>query len=380
MTKYQQIIKVLRYFRLFGISRTLYKIYLLSHNKSSEQFKGDILISNSKNKSYSSVAIIGCGSFAFSNICFFLYKSDRRSLRYAFDIDKAKALNLCKTYNGYAAISNFEYIINDDKVKIVYIASNHSSHAEYAIKCLNKNKSVHIEKPHAVNEDQLKQLISAAKKSSGNLFLGFNRPKSKMAKDVIKKLDSADGSISMSFFVVGHKLDIGHWYFSTKEGGRVLGNLCHWTDLSLHLINRKENAFPCKIKSISGDDPNSNFVVSTVFNDGSLVTFNFSAKGYSFEGVREFIQIHKGELLIHLRDFQKLEGWKMNKVFKTNLFFRNQGHEANILNSYYGIDKINGGEDLQYVYDTGYFMLKVKESIETGDEVICNPIKIKNIQ
>lgn len=380
MTLYQKIIKVLRYFRLFGISRTLSKIYLVYHNRSSKDFEGDILVVNKSNKKKSSIAIIGCGSFAFSNICFFLYKKNKKYLRYALDIDKSKALSLCKTYNGYAAIDNFQYILDDEQVKLVYIASNHSTHAEYAIKCLAKNKSVHIEKPHAINKDQLERLISAAKKSSGNLYLGFNRPKSQLAKKAIKELESEDGPLSLNFFVVGHKLDADHWYFSSNEGGRVLGNLCHWTDLCLHLLEKNKDIFPCKIQSIVGDDPNSNFIVSAVFNDGSLATFNFSAKGYSFEGVKEFIQIHKGKLLMNLRDFQKLEGWKMDKIIKHNLFFRNQGHNANILNSYKGIDKINQGEDLQYIFNTGYFMLKIKESLDTGEEVICNPIKVHSMQ
>jgi hypothetical protein len=161
--------------------------------------------------------------------------------------------------------------------------------------------------------------------------------------------------------------------FFFNEGGRVLGNLCHWTDLSLHLLADNKNIFPCKIKSTVGEDPNSNFTVASSFNDGSLATYNFSAKGYSFEGVKEFIQMHKGELLLNIRDFQKLEGWKMDKVIKKNLIIRNQGHKANILNSYSSIVTPNKGEDLQYVYNTGYFMLKIKEALDTAQETICDP-------
>jgi predicted dehydrogenase len=76
---------------------------------------------------------------------------------------------------------------------------------------------VHIEKPHAVNEEQLNELISVAKNSSAEIFLGFNRPKSKLAQKAVQELKTEQGPLSMSFFVVGHKLEKDHWYFSSMK-------------------------------------------------------------------------------------------------------------------------------------------------------------------
>ena len=55
-------------------------------------------------------------------------------------------------------------IIDDPQIDLIYIASNHYTHAEYAIEALNKGKSVHIEKPHVVNESQLDRLIACYEK------------------------------------------------------------------------------------------------------------------------------------------------------------------------------------------------------------------------
>ena len=54
----------------------------------------------------------------------------------------------------------------------------------------------------------------------------------------------------ISWFIAGHNIDSDHWYFNPKEGGRVLGNLSHWTDLTLNLIGL-DQAFPCKISAFA---------------------------------------------------------------------------------------------------------------------------------
>ena len=324
---YQMIRKVLRYIKLFGWSRTMAKIQNRRHLEALSKYEGDLMIVNKKLEKTASIAVVGCGSFSFSHICFFLSKENRNYLRYAFDIEKSRSKSLCERYNGYAATSSFENIIKDSRVKLVYIASNHSTHAKYAIDCLNNGKDVHIEKPHAVTEEQLKELVLTAKNSiNNNVFLGFNRPKSKLVRKLKRKLREESGPLSLSFFIVGHKLPQDHWYFLEKEGGRILGNLCHWIDLTLHLIDKGHEIFPCRIKTVTADDPDSNFIISVSFNDGSLATYTFSAKEYSFEGVREFMQVHKGELLVNISDFERMEGWQMERTFSKTLFRRDQGH------------------------------------------------------
>src|SRR6185312_5865107 len=130
-------------------------------------------------------------------------------------------------------------IIHDDAIDLVFIASNHASHAEYAIEALQQGKSVHIEKPHVVNEDQLLRLCDAMAKSTGKVTLGFNRPLSRIGLEIKRHLDSQKGSAVYNWFVAGHEIPPDHWYFHEKEGGRVLGNLCHWTDFVYQLVPRE---------------------------------------------------------------------------------------------------------------------------------------------
>ena len=367
-----KIKKVARYIRIFGFTRTYIKVLGQKHMRSEESFDGDTWI-NHKGKNTGDVAIVGCGNFGFSTIGYYLTKSTSAQIKYALDIDKSRARSLATKYRAYCATVDFESILADEEVRMIYISSNHHSHALYAIKAIEAGKHVHIEKPHAVSESQLDDLMSAMKLNpSSKVFLGFNRPRSSIFKRLMAALDKEHGSIMVNWFIAGHGIADDHWYFSSKEGGRILGNLCHWSDLTIHLVGL-DNCFPCTISPAVAVDSKSDFSVSLAFADGSQAGLTFSAKGHTFEGVREYLNVHKGNLLGSLKDFVSLELANIDKNDTVFNFYRDHGHKENIVNSYQSIqgEKFKG-ESPSYVYATGLLVLKIKEAVESGAIVQCN--------
>jgi len=104
-------------------------------------------------ESDSHIGIIGCGTYAFSNVAFYLNKTKLGLIRGVLDVDINKAASLSEKYGATYFTDNADKLLDDKNIDLVYIASNHSSHAEYAIRCLNAGKNVHIEKPHVVSEE-----------------------------------------------------------------------------------------------------------------------------------------------------------------------------------------------------------------------------------
>jgi predicted dehydrogenase len=366
-----KIKKVFRYIKIFGVSRTFIKITSQLHMKKGDGFNTDSWI-NPEGRDQGDVAIVGCGNFAFSTIGYYLNKHKKGSVKYALDIDKAKSKSLVKKYRCYAATTDFDTILNDADTRLVYIASNHASHAEYAIKAIEAGKHVHIEKPHAVSEEQLDRLLIAMKMfPDSRVFLGFNRPQSTLFKQLKEKLDVQPGNTMINWFIAGHEIEDDHWYFSEEEGGRILGNLCHWSDLCIHLIGM-ENCFPCVISPAIAKENKSNFAVTMTFHDGSQAGITFSAKGHTFEGVREYLNIHKGDLLGSLQDFYVLRMDINDKKSKRTLWFRDHGHRENIINSYVkSLDVSSSGEQIEYIKGSGLLVLKIKEAVESGSPVTC---------
>ncbi|HYW79555.1 MAG TPA: Gfo/Idh/MocA family oxidoreductase, partial [Thermoguttaceae bacterium] len=267
-------------------------------------------------------------------------------------------------------------IINDPEIELVYIASNHASHAEYAIEALKVGKSVHIEKPHVVGEDQLKRLCEAMTESKGRVSLGFNRPKSRIGKAIKYYLDTQSGPSMFNWFVAGHKIPPDHWYFKEQEGGRVLGNLCHWTDFVLQLVARK-NRYPLTITPTRSERADCDIAVTYVFGDGSVAALTFSTKSEPFEGIRERFAAQRGEVLISMDDFKSLTVEVAHRKYKISPMFRDHGHELNVTNSYEMIRPRGDNEvaecPIDYVWDTGMLFLKTRQALEEDRRIVVHP-------
>jgi predicted dehydrogenase len=320
------------------------------------------------------VGLMGCGNFGFSNIAYYLCKNKGVIFRGVMDSNVNRAISVFEEYKTSYYTTNPDDIINDSAINLVYIASNHASHAEYAIKSIEKGKAVHIEKPHAVNLDQLIRLCNTIEKYNGKVRLGFNRPKSKLGQLVIQALNEQTGSTMLNWFVAGHEIDDTHWYFSPAEGGRVLGNLCHWTDLILQMIP-EESRFPITIIPTRSQKSDCDISVSFVFGDGSIGTITFSAKGHTFEGVRETLNGHKGNALVHLKDFKEVRIDINEKTITKNLFFRDHGHQRAVVDSYKMLNDDSLKESLEYIWDTGYLVLKTKEALDNFEPITIDSFK-----
>jgi predicted dehydrogenase len=362
--------KAARYVRLFGVRRTWAKIAAQYHMKAATGFK-EVRWANPRCQDREhprrNVAIIGCGLFAFSNIAYYCAKWNSHFLRYAYDTERSRALSLCKAYGGAFAIADWREILQDPSVTLVFIASNHASHAEYAIACIEAGKHVHIEKPHVVSRDQLARLTQAMRNHPvSKVFLGFNRPRSPLFKRLRTMLADQSGALMINWFVAGHEIPEGHWYFDDKEGGRILGNLCHWTDLTLQLVT-VENAFPCTIVPATPQGSKSDFVVSIIFADQSCASITFSAKGHAFEGVREVLNVHKGNLIANLTDFKVMSADIVEKKVRISLPHRDHGHKATVFHSLArAAEPGTGGEHPEYVTATAQLFLGIREAVEGG--------------
>ena len=363
--------KVLRYARLYGISQTLAKVRGQYHMHASY----DALPARKQRTSDAChVGIIGCGNFAFSTIAYYLNKKVGPVLRGVMDINIHRAASLFEHYRAAYYTTDAEEVLSDPAIDLVFIASNHASHADYAIAAIEAGKAVHIEKPHVVNEDQLRRLLTVADAAGdARIRLGFNRPLSPLSDRLLTTMDTQEGTSMINWFVAGHKLDQDHWYLHPAEGGRVLGNLCHWTDFNLHMIPIK-GRYPIRIIPGRADRSDCDIAVSFVFGDGSIAAITFSEKGEPFEGVHEQLHVHKGDLLVSMANFSELviENAERKKRFRP--MFRQHGHKQAILASY-GMSKRGGnaqGVDIEYIRQTAELFLATRAALESDREIVLD--------
>ena len=358
-----KIKKTIRYLKLYGLSRTLIKVKGQYHMNKLYDKNNLPKFKNPKKGRH--VGILGSGNYAFGVIAFYLKRKYGNVIKSTMDINLNRAISLAENFKAYNYSDTISEIINNSDIDLIYIASNHYTHAEYAIEALKNNKSVHIEKPHVVNRDQLNRLVETLKTTEGKVRLGFNRPASKFGKIILDQLTKEEGSTMINWFIAGHEINPNHWYFQEKEGGRILGNLCHWTDFTYQMIEEK-NRYPIKIIPTRSEKADCDISVSYVFGDGSIACITFSAKGHTFEGVREKLNVHKGNTLITMNDYESLRVDVIDKKNTYKNLFRDHGHKHNIERSYEMISKNLPGESIKYLYESADLFLKTKEALESN--------------
>lgn len=359
-----KIRKAARYVRLYGVRRTLIKIKGQYHANRIL----DPLPPERAERTGRHVGILGCGNFAYSHIAYYLRKNYGSVICGVMDPSLQKAASLFEEYDADYYTVDAQRILDDPKIDLVFIASNHASHAEYAIEALARGKSVHIEKPHVVTYDQLRRLCEAMTRSTARVALGFNRPNSRIGNEIRAQLWSQSGPSMFNWFIAGHEIPPDHWYYRAEEGGRVLGNLCHWTDFVMQLVPA-EIRYPITITPTRAEKSDCDIAVTYIFGDGSIAAITFSAKGHTFEGVRERFAAHRGNVLISMEDFKDLTVEVVDRKHRISQRLRDHGHE-NAIRTSYALTRDNPGVSLDYVWQTGDLFLRTKDALEQNTVLV----------
>jgi hypothetical protein len=130
----------------------------------------------------------------------------------------------------------------------------------------------------------------------------------------------------------------------------------------------EEVRYPIRINPTRAEKSDCDIAVSYVFGDGSIAAITFSAKGHTFEGVRERFSAHRGNVLISMDDFKDLKVEVIDRKHEIHQFFRDHGHQEAIRTGYTLVRKRDGkldpGVTTEYVWQTGDLFLRTKEALE----------------
>lgn len=242
-------------------------------------------------------------------------------------------------------------VVDTANLKLLYIASNHASHTPYAIQALNKGVDVFIEKPICVNNEQFEALKFAIKNSSAKVYAGFNRPYSTAVKSISKLLANQMQPITFSCFVFGHKINKGHWYKNEGEGTRVMGNVCHWIDLAMHLMNKRGHMptqYKLSILSSNADEPDDNFSLTITNEYNDLINIVITSREEPFEGIYETLHLQSGSLMAIVHDYRYLQIWDGSKTWKRSYFPKDVGHKKSVLQPFLPANELREWKEVEF--------------------------------
>ena len=345
--------KIVRYISIYGVQYTFFKI--IARQRIS-LFK---IPSNHK----ANIGVIGTGQFSFSTIGYWLYKNVGNMFVGCYDINEKSADSFRKFYDIKDKINDIKHLLNNPKIDIIYIASNHNTHCEYALSVLSANKIAYIEKPICTNYEQLNQLSLISVGRENKIFAGYNRPFSKAIKTLKTYSSVIAGPFNMNIFVIGHFIDDTHWYKNKNEGSRICGNMGHWIDLAVHVLNWK--AFPEKIEieiTKAGENVDENIIIILKTDKGDLISLFFSIKNDPFEGVSEYINFHQKDLISSIDNFRSMKIWSGDKYKKIKFNNKDAGHEGAILQPFNLCKSRSRWDEVQL---STLIMLKISELVKT---------------
>ena len=133
--------------------------------------------------------VIGLGNIA-KRFVESLSKHEGSCLYAVASYTKEKREEFFKEYNPEVVYDNYEDLLNDSKVEVVYIALPHKMHKLYTLKALNNFKSVLCEKPAVLFADDLLEIREVAYKNKVFYMEAIKTRFIPLMKDIKEMLES----------------------------------------------------------------------------------------------------------------------------------------------------------------------------------------------
>lgn len=186
------------------------------------------------------------------------------------------ARHLAERHNIGEVVADVPSLLAEKGVDTVFVLSRHDSHSRITTSALSAGKHVFVEKPLALSEDELDVIVEAISNSDRTLWAGFNRRHSEAIRRTREALSASTEPVVLTYRVAAGRLPETHWYKDRLQGGRLLGEVCHFIDLCSWVVGR-----PVEVITAFGDGRSEtllqeNLVVSMRFGDGSMATVTYA--------------------------------------------------------------------------------------------------------
>jgi len=234
---------------------------------------------------------------------------------------------------GFAyAVSSAEEVLDDANVNLIVIGTRHDTHADLAQVALERNKNVFVEKPLALDDEQLESVLEAASGASGKLMVGFNRRFSPLAQRAKEFFAGRETPLSILYRVNGGRIPKEHWMQNAEEGGgRIVGEVCHFVDLMHFLTGAPPvSVFAEAISARSSKIVDADSVFITLrFADGSNGSIAYLSEGDK-SLAKERVEIFGAGRVFVLDDFRRATLCKDGREEQVTLKAQDKGQQAQV--------------------------------------------------
>ena len=250
------------------------------------------------------IGFIGAGGYATKVLIPAFKKANAHLLSIAAN-GGLSAAHVGRKFGFQEATTDVDAILANPSIDTVAIATRHDSHAALVCRALRAGKHVFVEKPLALNLEQLDEIEETWRslQQPHLLMVGFNRRFAPQVVRIRELLNGVKGPKALVYTVNAGTIPRDHWTQDPEAGGgRVVGEACHFIDLLRFLVG-------CPARDVQTIRQSSDTVsINIGYEDGSIGTIHYFALGHkSFP--KERLEVFAGGRILVLDNFRKLSGF-----------------------------------------------------------------------
>lgn len=273
------------------------------------------------------VGVIGVGNYAKLMLLPALKKTGV-NLQSVADLVPLSASYAARKFAFHTATSDYHTILKDESINTVFITTRHDLHARLVCEFLAAGKNVFVEKPLALNQEELKLIEGVYQQATTRLLVGFNRRFAPQVAKMKELLYNRNEPLCVNILVNAGYIPPEHWVHDPMVGGgRIIGEACHFVDLITFLTG--SSVIAVSAFGIIGDRLQDKVIINLQLADGSIGSIQYLANGNK-SYPKELVQVFSSGRILELINFRQLVGYGWKSFRKFNLWKQDKGHQAEI--------------------------------------------------
>ena len=276
------------------------------------------------------VSFIGAGSYA-QKFLLPEFKSNNAELRQIATASGVTARSVGEKYGFRACVTGADEVLDDEETNLVVIATRHDAHAPLVQKALRAGKHVFVEKPLALNDAELDAVLEAAQDSAGRLLVGFNRRFAPHARQAREFFAGRRTPLSLNYRINAGRIPRNHWIQEATQGGRIIGEVCHFIDL-VHFLTDSvtTRVYAEAVQSNNAELTEADSVFITLrLADGSNACISYLAEGDKTLA-KERVEIFGAGKTFILDDFRSTTSYTNGRAKTTKLSSQDKGQRDEV--------------------------------------------------
>ncbi|MDW5615078.1 bi-domain-containing oxidoreductase [Mycolicibacterium sp. D5.8-2] len=269
------------------------------------------------------VGVIGAGSYARKFVLPKLARDPRVSLESVVTASGLSAVQVRDKFGVSRLASSASDVIGDSRIQAVVISTRHDSHGRLVKEALDREKWVYVDKPLCITEEE--RVDIAGHPLRHQVVVGFNR-RAAPAMDSFRSHAFGLSGLQIIYRVTPDAVS-HHWSQSSEQGGRIIGEVCHFVDFAVSLLGVDlETVYASGPTSSSGAAPDR-VQIQMAWRSGGSAQISYGPSASVPDG-KERIELSGPDWFAEIsRDFRRLHVWS-GKTGRVHKFSSDKGQSA----------------------------------------------------